>query len=457
MKKVIGIDRKIKRHWLDILLDRFVFSPDETDLRVFLDDQLKAELPGAASRKKSVGILLKIWCGIPEKRFSLRERAVALLPRISGHERIWLHWGMMSLAYPFFRDSAEVIGRLLALQDDFTGANVQSRLTSAWGDRVTTKMAAQKLVHTLVDWEVLRTTKKQGHFLLVQKAKASTPELQLWLLEALLGASDADEIEAQQLLRLPESFPFTINVGVADLRRHEGFNIHRQGLDMDMVALRPVKISLPPRPEEKPTPSAQQPDKPARRRKATLFEELGDELLPESSSSKGTKSSKAKPQKVRKTAAQRRVEKQIRDEFLRSIDERIARTLAIGNVAASDGHHAQPIAECARLFRDGYFFGCLALGRDLLEVIVLELAQSLWKKAPAKVPGVEKNLEVLCKKKMINNELKQQLADMWGQIGLNQQTIGHANDDLPTTSLTLLTLLLQLEKHSENPAPVKSR
>ena len=32
-----------------------------------------------------------------------------------------------------------------------------------------------------------------------------------------------------------------MSVGVADLRRHEGFNIHRQGLDMDMVALRKVK------------------------------------------------------------------------------------------------------------------------------------------------------------------------------------------------------------------------
>ena len=75
---------------------------------------------------------------------------------------------------------------------------------------------------------------------------ASIPDLQLWLLEALLMASAADEIEAQQLLRLPESFPFTMSVGVADLRRHEGFNIHRQGLDMDMVALRRIRVDILP-------------------------------------------------------------------------------------------------------------------------------------------------------------------------------------------------------------------
>jgi DNA-binding MltR family transcriptional regulator len=80
-------------------------------------------------------------------------------------------------------------------------------------------------------------------------------DLQLWLLEAMLLASASDEIEAQQLLRLPESFPFTFTVGVGDLRKHEGFDIHRQGLDTDMVALRQIK----PAPQPKPTQKKKQP------------------------------------------------------------------------------------------------------------------------------------------------------------------------------------------------------
>src|SRR5947209_5227533 len=251
MRKVVGIDRKIKRAWLDAVLDRLVKTTDEAELRTFLDRTLKEELPGKESRAKSAGIVLRIWSGIPQERVRLRDRALALLPKISGQERIWLHWGMTALAYPFFRDTAEVVGRLLALQDDFTTAQVQGRMLTTWGDRATSKEAAQKLITTLVDWEVLRSTKTKGHFLLARKMTASTPELQLWLLEAMLAASAADEIEAQQLLRLPESFPFTISVGVADLRRHEGFNIHRQGLDMDMVALRRVRVEQPPKPAKK--------------------------------------------------------------------------------------------------------------------------------------------------------------------------------------------------------------
>ena len=185
MRAVIGIDRKIKRAWLDVLLDHLAQTTEPEELRRFMDERLAEELPGAASRAKSVGISLKIWSGIPANRVPLRDRAVALLPKISGQERIWLHWGMTSLAYPFFRDTAEVVGRLLTLQDDFTTAQVQERLLKKWGDRATTKEAAQKLLNTLVDWEVLRSTKTKGHFLLVARMSSTSTPLQLWLLEVV--------------------------------------------------------------------------------------------------------------------------------------------------------------------------------------------------------------------------------------------------------------------------------
>jgi hypothetical protein len=245
MKSTVGISHRLKRAWLDDLLDRLVQTQDEKELRAFVDQRLRDELPGKDARAKAAGILLRIWCRVDVKHLALRDRAVALLPGISGQERIWLHWGMAALAYPFFRDLAEVIGRILTLQDDITNAQVQSRLKTAWGDRETSKEAAGKLITSMVDWEVLRATKTKGQFLLARKMTTSVTELQMWLLEAMLSASASDEIEAQQLLRLPELFPFALTVGVGNLRKHEGFNIHRQGLDMDMVSTRHVKVEPP--------------------------------------------------------------------------------------------------------------------------------------------------------------------------------------------------------------------
>jgi hypothetical protein len=240
MRKVVGISQKIKRAWLDAVLDRLVQTTDEKELRTFLDKHLREELPGKESRAKASGIILRIWSSIPSERVAFRDRAVALLPRISGQERIWLHWGMTALAYPFFRDIAEIVGRLLTLQNDFTTAQVQDRMLTTWGDRTTSKEAVQKLITTMVDWGVLRSSKTKGHFLLSRKMTTASLDLQLWLQEVLLRASAADEIEVQHLLRLPESFPFAFSVSVADLRKCDGFNIHRQGLDTDIVSLRNV-------------------------------------------------------------------------------------------------------------------------------------------------------------------------------------------------------------------------
>lgn len=362
MRALVGISQKIRRAWLDAVLDRLATTTNETDLRAFLDEFLQADLPGPESRAKAAGIVLRIWSGIPPKRSALREQAVAMLPRIAGQERIWLHWGMTALAYPFFRDTAEVIGRLLALQDDFTTAQVQGRMLTTWGDRDTNKEAVQKLITSLVDWDVLRSTKTKGHFLLARKLTASAPELQIWLLEALLGASAADEVEAQQLLRLPEAFPFAIKVGVADLRAHERFNIHRQGLDMDMVALRELKHEQLQKPERRPR-REKSPEGEGR----SLFDNVTEGAV----------------------------------------------SMGPGHEIVVDHPFAAPLAECDQLLREGHHFGCIALSYDLLEAVVLRVWQAEFKTGTGIAGDFQRNVDALHAKKVISDDWKTTLDRMW--------------------------------------------
>jgi len=449
MRKVVGISQKIKRAWLDAVLDRLVKTTDEADLRSFLDRHLKEELPGTESRAKTAGIILRIWSGIPPGRASLRDRAVALLPRISGQERIWLHWGMTALAYPFFRDTIEVVGRLLALQDDFTTAQVQARLLTTWGDRATSKEAAQKLINSLVDWEVLRSTKTRGHFLLARTMKASATELQLWLLEALLGASAADEVEAQQLLRLPEAFPFTISVGVADLRRFEGFNIHRQGLDMDMVALRKVKVEPPPKPAKKPKKG-----KPARTDHGSLFDLLAEESVVNNGKHDPvpaipTPAPTGSELPLDPLAERRRIEDSIKNEVLRTLSDRADRFLQVrGTIFVPASPFAAPSIECVEQFRDGHYFGCIALTQAVLEAVIRYVWQVKLKKKPNQEGSFDKNLEALHKKKFISDEWKSKLDQMWAErhsFHHLRPSIECDQRKLEVTARTALKLLNDLE------------
>lgn len=387
MRKVVGFSLKIKRKWLDAVLDRLAKTTDEADLRSFLDKQLKDDLPGKESRAKTAGILLRIWSGIPPERVALRDRAVAMLPRISGQERIWLHWGMAALAYPFFKDTVEVVGRLVALQDDFTTAQVRNRIITTWGDRSTSREAAQYLLNTLVDWEVLRSTKAKGHFLLARKLTASTQELQLWLLEALLGAGAADEIEAQQFLRLPESFPFTISVGVADLRRHEGFNIHRQGLDMDMVALRKVKVEPPKKPAKKDA-------KPRKSNQPNLFDQGPGEGVGEDAP-----------------------------------------------LTAADAPFAAPIAECAALMREGRYYAGLGLAHAVVEAAVLLVWRAKVRKRKNHSVDFPKALAALHVNSLLDGACKAAVDGLWPErdaLLRSGPETGNALEEAARKSLTLV-------------------
>jgi hypothetical protein len=407
MRKLVGISQKIKRAWLDAVLDRLTQTTDEAELRSFLDKHLKAELPGKESRAKSIGIVLRIWSGIPSERLSLRDRAIGLLPRIPGQERVWLHWGMAALAYPFFRDTAEVVGRLLALQDDFTTAQVQGRMLSTWGDRATSKEAVQKLITSLVDWEVLRSTKAKGHFLLARKMTASTPDLQLWLLEALLAASAADEIEAQQLLRLPESFPFTISMGVADLRRYEGFNIHRQGLDMDMVALRKVSAKQPVKSAKKPvkrkgdTAKSAPPD---------LFEQAQGENLADNGQARTTQGI---PAVITGRESEQGKAKCAETGTSASSSERPSRLRVREIRLLPDNPFGDTSAECVRQFEEGHHYACVALTQAVLEALVHHVWQVNSGKKKFQDADFVSMLSDLRRKGVIKDEWKAKLMEIW--------------------------------------------
>ena len=237
MAAVVGFDRKIKHEWLDALADRVAQDQDAATLRTYLHGILKEEHPGDTARGKTITVLMRIWALVPEEHQHIREQAFDLLKSISASDRIWLHWGMCLLAYPLFHDMASAVGRLLKLQDDFTWGQIHRRLIDGWGERTTVKKAVPRLIRSMADWNTLAESEKRGHFQATPPLTTKSKPLQLWLLRASHIAEGKEMIEAAQLLSLPTCFPFKITAGKTDVRRSKDFAVHRQGLDMDMVAI----------------------------------------------------------------------------------------------------------------------------------------------------------------------------------------------------------------------------
>ena len=148
-----------------------------------------------------------------------------------------------------------------------------------------------------------------------------------------------------------ESFPFTISVGIADLRRYEGFNIHRQGLDMDMVALRKVKVEPPPNrrrnPRRKILPSpflaASSIWRPKTSR--TMTSRSVPEVMP----------SHHRADQPDPLTERRRIEESIKNEVLRTLSDRADRFLQVVECPRPGRALRRPFSQSAEQFRDGHY------------------------------------------------------------------------------------------------------
>jgi hypothetical protein len=428
MKKVVGLDRKLKRIWLDVALDYLGLGGDDKSLRNYMDSQLIESLPSKESRAKVLAIVLRVWSTIPQERIWLRNRAIELLPRISGHERIWLHWGMTALAYPFFRDGAEVIGRLLSLQDDFTTRHVQDRVVAGWGDRTTCKLAARYLLNTLEDWELLRPTESQGHFLPTNKLKSESTELQLWLLEALLTASESNEIEAQQLLRLPEVFPFAITIGLSDLRKSDYLAIHRQGLDMDMVGLN-RKSGLPP-----------------------AIDEEQKEKLPKTGKVKAAKGkvkterqhTQKKPRRDDEKILRRVITAALRNTDTNTLASRSDRLFRFHEAYERvDGPFDHQLRQCIELYRDGHFEPCRTFASNVIDQMVQPPRKLKANKLT--IGSFEKCTSDLVRKRFIDESLKEKLVSARKELDEPTHQSVQAGDSSESAARVMLELLVELD------------
>ncbi len=94
-----------------------------------------ADIAGAKARLNARTILFKIWLLVDNENMEIRDRGLQLCTNASREERLLLHWGMMLLAYPFFRDVADQVGRLFQLHGEFSSMQLSRKIFALYGER----------------------------------------------------------------------------------------------------------------------------------------------------------------------------------------------------------------------------------------------------------------------------------------------------------------------------------
>jgi len=236
----IGLDRRLDIEWLDTVAAQVASAEDILSIRSKLFDVLDGKVSGGMKRgtasHKTVGVLLRTWAKVPEGLVSFRDNALRVLPSLTRVERMALHWAILIGGFAFFGDAATNTGRLLALQGNLTLSQLTRRMRETWGERSTMNRATQRVVRSMVQWGGLADTESKGVYTQTSKRIQVRGELTEVLIEALL-IHEGKGIPVDQALSHPALFPFRLNLRGHSLRQSSRFEVHRQGLDEDVVNL----------------------------------------------------------------------------------------------------------------------------------------------------------------------------------------------------------------------------
>jgi len=231
----VGFDRIIKIEWLDAISGKMQIEKNVKELRKYLHDFLKNEHPTFEARRKTITVLMRIWFFVPREHVSTRDKALQVIDKTSPQERLLIHWGMILLAYPFFRDVVTIIGRLFTLQGEFSVSQVLRKMEKSWGQRTTVKRAVQRVIRSLCEWSVIDETAERGVYVPSAKVETLATDLELWFIEAVLRSGNADFIPLEQLYSMPFAFPFSLGVSISDLFESGKFEISQQGLNKGII------------------------------------------------------------------------------------------------------------------------------------------------------------------------------------------------------------------------------
>jgi hypothetical protein len=239
MNKNIGFRRNIYRSWLDAAALLATETDDSAQLRAQLDPIVAVRIGSKENRRMALDILVKVWGTSRETNLPLRQEALALWQAsTSADEQLWLHYGLTLLQYPFFRLSVATIGRISQYTDTITPKDIKSRLSAELGQLGALDKAVERVIFSLRDWSILAPAAKQYTYTPRRQAfRAEQKELQLWLLSVALLAHPAEELPFSDLVHLSELFPFRLTIGVQEVRESAHFEVNRQGMSWDMVAL----------------------------------------------------------------------------------------------------------------------------------------------------------------------------------------------------------------------------
>ncbi len=227
MSRRIGFDRYIKLEWLDTMAGVVKKESDIDNIRREMHSYLEKEFPLYVARRKTITVLTRIWYKVPKDHFDIRDRGLELLPHLDQKDRIWIHYGLTLLAYPFVRDIATSLSRCFSLNDCCSIPEITRKMEESWGYRTTLKRALDRVLQSFGYWDIIVKDEKKGKITPKRRFASANKDLNLWLLEALLLAENNHSIPMDQINKIPSGFPFKLLLNYTEIIESNRFSANQ--------------------------------------------------------------------------------------------------------------------------------------------------------------------------------------------------------------------------------------
>lgn len=233
MTKPVGFDQKVLLHHLDFTA-RHTKKYSRKEMYDLLDGYLRNDITGLKSRKNAATMLMKIWYLVDDDIVSVRDSALEMLPTLTREERIIIHWGMTLVAYPFFKDVAQELGKLFRLQDVVPSVVLGKRLKEAYGDRRRVEVATSAVLTSIKSWGLILPSENRSYEL-INPINITNPNIQAFIVQILLHVFKDTPLQMDIIQNHILYFPFNYDFNLLELRQYENLVFHRQGLNTLIV------------------------------------------------------------------------------------------------------------------------------------------------------------------------------------------------------------------------------
>ena len=229
--KPVGFDQKIQFQHLDFLANALGTSKP-IKLYEVLDDKLLGIIKGTMSRKHVITILMKIWVGVESEVEFIRDIIIKEYPYLSSDEKRCVHYCLACIAYPFYREKMNFMGKYLKMADTVKSKMLVSQMKSLYGDRRRVEVASSAVFSSSKDWGIITMDKPGVYSAIENRLTINDKLVKNLLIEVLMEHLNTNtvSIEMVNASALFFAFDYHITVGDIDTKRFTIINNIRDTL-----------------------------------------------------------------------------------------------------------------------------------------------------------------------------------------------------------------------------------